>query len=521
MDEGLQAGLQRMQALFMSGVAAGGGASAGNPSPSFLTAANAVPLGAVHTAVAAQPGQNVSRPKGQGNGRVFEGFPGTKPPQLRGRCPKCLQTGHSIKQCKNMAAVELNPCCNFYGRHRFECVNNPTGLNNKGNGANRGAVNYFSVSSEEDPEQPNLADEDLYPVDVEVGDFECEEDLTGSEDGYTSSEDELGELYLGPRVSKGRRLEKLPPLPRQSLRKPLSAEEKAKRYKTRVSNREERQRKNTRIISLILKDAGPQLAAHRDYVNFRTDLHHYIDELFSHERRNRSEEHPAAARAQVQGSKSATADEERPAKRSRTEVTTPAAAMHLKVDIDPGVDRTNYQTEVTLQIDDAEKTPHRVRAIVDSGATSSGINEKLVERLGLSDQIRPTSYTYRTAGGDVQRARGVVRLTLRMGPISVKTWVLVMARACNFNLLLGNEILTVLQADILRSRNQVRFQYASTVVYLPLLPREQKDGAEAIYRITSADVPDGWVTDNPPEVSVPKNGLRAVARRRRRRTARQ
>ena len=515
-EDGLQAGLQRMQALFMSGVAARGMPTpTGGPSANFLTAANAVPLGGnLNSAAKAAKNGNNSRPKGQGNGRVFEGFPGTTPPALRGRCPKCLQTGHGIRQCKNLAAAQMFDCCKFYGRHRFECPNNPD--NAKATAPPEGKVNYFSASLEGEADQPNLADEELYPVEVEVGDLECDEEL--SEEEYSSSEDETGEVYLGPRASKGRRLEKLPPLPRQPLHQPLSAEQKAKRNRVRLSNRQEQLRKNTRVISLILKDAGPQLAAHKDYPHFRTDLHRYVDDLFQHERRNPP---PAAAPAPLVGSATpvqapVTSEPEPPAKRARTGAMAPAAAMHLKVDIDPGVDRTNYQTEVTLQVDDAQKRSHRVRAIVDSGATSSGINEKLVERLGLSDLIRPTSYTYRTAGGDVQRARGVIRITLRMGPISVKTYVLVMSRACNFSLLLGNEILTVLQADILRSKNQVRFQYASTVVYLPLLPREAKEGAEEIYRITSADVPDGWVNFAPPLISVPKNGLRAVARKRRR-----
>lgn len=70
--------------------------------------------------------------------------------------------------------------------------------------------------------------------------------------------------------------------------------------------------------------------------------------------------------------------------------------------------------------------------------------------------------------------------------------------------------MTVLQGDIMRSEGEVRFQYASTVVRLPLLPREKPRTPDDIFLITAADVPDGWVNEVAPEIELPKNEKRTV-----------
>lgn len=96
-----------------------------------------------------------------------------------------------------------------------------------------------------------------------------------------------------------------------------------------------------------------------------------------------------------------------------------------------------------------------------------------------------------------------MRVTLRLGPIKIRSYMVVMPRTCRFNLLLGNEIMTVLQGDILRSKGVVRFQYASTIVSLQ--PRTASD-----VLFTHADMPDGWVNRVPPSIELPKNGRRTV-----------
>lgn len=333
-------------------------------------------------------------------------------------------------------------------------------------------------------------------MDVQVPpSLECSEEFGASGPDYSSSEEE-GECYAGPRVSNaGRRFEKLP-TGRTVISQPISADEKARRQQKRIETQQVRKEKNRKIIKLTLKEAGPQLAAHKHIPGFRTEVHRHVDHLFEHEPKHRE---PPEVQVQ-QLAENPGPDPKRPRREMQ---------INLQVDIDPKSDKTNYQTEISLQIDDAEANVRAFRAVVDTGATSSGINERLVEELGLSHKVRATSYTYRTAGGETHQALGVVRLTMRLGPISVRSWVVVMPRTCRFNFLLGNEIMTVLQGDILRSEGEVRFQYASTVVRLPLLPRERTPPSGDVLFFTQADVPDGWVEGVPPIISLPKNENRA------------
>jgi hypothetical protein len=51
---------------------------------------------------------------------------------------------------------------------------------------------------------------------------------------------------------------------------------------------------------------------------------------------------------------------------------------NIKIDVDPKFDKTNYQTEIMIEI---KQKPFRI--IADSGATSSGINLSVVEELNL------------------------------------------------------------------------------------------------------------------------------------------
>jgi hypothetical protein len=46
----------------------------------------------------------------------------------------------------------------------------------------------------------------------------------------------------------------------------------------------------------------------------------------------------------------------------------PAGVTNIKLDVDPKFDKTNYQTEIMIEI---EQKPFRI--IADSGATSSGL----------------------------------------------------------------------------------------------------------------------------------------------------
>jgi hypothetical protein len=42
---------------------------------------------------------------------------------FNGRCPRCLQRGHRVRDCPNPSAVPRNDCCGWYGRHFPGCAN--------------------------------------------------------------------------------------------------------------------------------------------------------------------------------------------------------------------------------------------------------------------------------------------------------------------------------------------------------------------------------------------------------------
>jgi hypothetical protein len=94
----------------------------------------------------------------------------------------------------------------------------------------------------------------------------------------------------------------------------------------------------------------------------------------------------------------------------------PAGVTNIKLDVDPKLDKTNYQTEIMIEI---EQKPFRI--IADLGATSSGINLSVVKESNLLPSMKPTEYTYRTSFEKVEKALGTVEVSLRIGPIVVKT----------------------------------------------------------------------------------------------------
>jgi hypothetical protein len=42
---------------------------------------------------------------------------------FNGRCPRCLQRGHRVRDCPNPSAVPRHDCCGWYGRHFPGCAN--------------------------------------------------------------------------------------------------------------------------------------------------------------------------------------------------------------------------------------------------------------------------------------------------------------------------------------------------------------------------------------------------------------
>jgi hypothetical protein len=270
-------------------------------------------------------------------------------------------------------------------------------------------------------------------------------------------------------------------------------------------NREASRQRNLAMIKAIAGKVVEKLATHRHIKHFRTDLHKYIDLSFNHVKD--VPETMNAARLEISPDK----DHEVPkmpetraraAESVRPNFVTgpntislntarPEGVTNIKVDVDPKFDKTNYQTEIMIEI---EQKPFRI--IADSGATSSGINLFVVKELNLLASMIPTEYTYRTSSGNVEKALGTVEVSLRIGPIVVKTDMVVMPSGCGYNMLLGNELMATLRADIMRSLKVVRFQVGDCVTSIPMLPREARAGnlVEVYFKV---DCSEPWINNKP------------------------
>jgi hypothetical protein len=253
-----------------------------------------------------------------------------------------------------------------------------------------------------------------------------------------------------------------------------------------------------------------KLTTHRHIKHFRTDLHKYIDLGFNHvkdvpETMNaaRLEIVPDEQLVPVLPDSAARAPESaRPAfvsgaNRVPLNPSQPAEVTNIKLDVDPKFDKTNYQTGIMIEI---EQKPFRI--IADSGATSSGINLSVVKELNMLPSMKPTEYTYRTSFGKVEKALGTVEVSLRIGPIVVETDMVVMPSGCGYNMLLGNELMTTLRADIMRSLKLVRFQVGDCITSVPMLPREIRATGNPVEVYFKVDCREPWINNKPPIVHV-------------------
>jgi hypothetical protein len=219
------------------------------------------------------------------------------------------------------------------------------------------------------------------------------------------------------------------------------------------------------MIKAIMGEVMEKLATHRHIKHFRSDLHKYIDLGFNHVK-DVPKTMNVARLETVQDEDQAVpvllnpitrAGSERPSFVSAANAVPlnppqSTGVTNIKLDVDPKFDKTNYQIVIMIEI---EQKPFRI--IADSGATSSGINRSVVKELNLLPSMKPMEYTYRTSSGKVEKALGTVEVSLRIGPIVVKIDMVVMPSGCGYNMLLGNELMTTLRADIMRSLKVVRF----------------------------------------------------------------
>jgi hypothetical protein len=208
------------------------------------------------------------------------------------------------------------------------------------------------------------------------------------------------------------------------------------------------------MIKAIMGEVMEKLATHRHIKHFRTDLHKYIDQASNHVKDVPNTMN--AARLEIVPDEQLVPvvpkraqESARPAfvsevNRVPLNPFQPAGVTNIKLDVDPKFEKTNYQTEIIIEI---EQKPFRI--IANSGATSSGIDLSVVKDLNLLPTMKPTEYTYRTSSGKVKKALETVEVSLRIGPIVVKTDMVVMPSGCGYNMLLGNELMTTLCVDIM------------------------------------------------------------------------
>jgi hypothetical protein len=415
--------------------------------------------------------------------------------------------------CPNSAAVPRNECCGWYVNHFRDCQNAPANQTNTGR--QQGQAHVFQVlglpfGPAHVEIQSNWQEDALYPpsvcslkVNVPVQTVpplaraeppskepkkktsEAEKDQEPLNDAfaddsddnqaYTSS-DEEGKVSVRGKLGKRRKVAARDDLPRgrEPVTNLLTLEERIRRKEARLSNRQQTRKDNLRMIRLLMRGVAEKLHSHRHIKHFKSDLHRYINSLFN-------DSHPSFLSDAKQGtlgsqngpsvSNGPDFDEEMPnapdLQPVENTVDEELPFANLKIDVDPKGDATNYQTEIMVEI---EKRSFRV--IADSGATSSGVNLKVVRKLGLVNKMLPTDYQYRTSSGHVEKALGTVSLSLKIGPIMVTKPMVVMPEACGYDMLLGNEIMIALQADIMQSLKSVRFRFGDVVAAVLMLPRE-------------------------------------------------
>jgi hypothetical protein len=277
----------------------------------------------------------------------------------------------------------------------------------------------------------------------------------------------------------------------------MSVEEQVKCKETRVMNREAARQRNLAMIKAIAGEVVEKLATHRHIKHFRNDLHKFIDLSFNHVRDvpetmnaarleifpDKDQEVPRWPETRARAAESVRPSFVMGPNAIPLNTARPEGVTNMKIDFDPKFDKTNYQTEIMIEI---EQKPFRI--IADSGATSSGINLLVVKELNLLASMKPTEYTYRTSSGKVEKALGTVEVSLQIGPIVVKMDMVVMPFGCGYNMLLGNELMTTLRADTMRSLKVVRFQVGDCVTSFPMLPREARVGnpVEFYFKVDAA-----------------------------------
>jgi hypothetical protein len=133
----------------------------------------------------------------------------------------------------------------------------------------------------------------------------------------------------------------------------------------------------------------------------------------------------------------------------------------MSFEVDDGGDSTYpIRTEVFADIGNLK----RQKVTLDSGATFSGIPKNVCIHAGLKKKIRPTRMTYMTSSGEVYTAEGKVVVDLKIGRLKIRTSMIVMPEDCPYKMLVANDIMGPLKADVLRSSNEVIFHWNNNAI---------------------------------------------------------
>jgi hypothetical protein len=471
------------------------------------------------------------------------------------RCLACDSFGHIAKSCPRPKYPHFD-CCNFWRRHRDECPELA-----KAQAAHLQNLLEANPSNFlETDDTISLCSADQEPAEIFALSDEEEIESTSESSAYESSESDTDdsdqEMYAGKRRREGetkketegpgrpkvqKRDERKLPRKREAVKpvlNPLTEEEKQRRREVRARNREDLRESNLGIIRHLLKDSQPGIAAHKNYKHFRTDLHHFIDKIMFYPQADKKkavcpklkkevkteQDMKAPKPESMYADKSPESEEKRTSDR-RPETSDQSAhtsekfmspdSRYLNIEIEE-CDKIPSQkitfpirTEVYAEVEKVKK----MKITLDSGATFSGISRDACDAAGLSAKIRSTKMNYKTSSGEIRPAEGKVRVRMKNGRLKIATTMLVMPYGCSYNILLANDIVGMLKADVLRSENLVRFYYQGEVVTTPLLHEISDEEVKEIetYFLTTAETdPDyAWVDDAAPEVELlsdSKNG---------------
>jgi hypothetical protein len=231
----------------------------------------------------------------------------------------------------------------------------------------------------------------------------------------SESEDE-GEVFIWGALNKKKRGSPKEYLPkhREPVVNMLSVEERVKRKETRIFNSEASCQRTLAMIKAVMGEVTEKLATHRHIKYFRSDLHKHIDLGFNHVK-DVPKTMNAARLETVQDEDQAVPVLLNPITRAGSERSSfvlganavplnpfqSTGVTNIKLDVDPKFDKTNYQSEIMMEI---EQKPFRI--IAESGATLSGINLLVVKELNLLPSMKPTEYTHRTSSGESRKGFG-------------------------------------------------------------------------------------------------------------------